>query len=272
MKQVLQETIVFKKTAYSRFLMITERVVFKNQDGHDISGILRIPKEEGKHPAIILCHGFLSNKEHFLMSDLANGLSYYGFVTLRFDFTFHGESGGHAGILTLTQQVKDIRDAIDYLQKVPQVDTRKMILLGQDLGGVACLLADKKEIDGIVLVNVRTDLRAFLHSFITDYDLEEWLRTGWLDLKGVKLHKDFYKDLLKYDVKDAIKDEKVPILVVQSTNDKRVPVNDARGLLLIAKNAKIEEFEGADHNFDDPGHREQLVRVLVDWIQGILGT
>ena len=250
--------------------MITKRITFKNKDGHDISGILRIPDEEGKHPVVILCHGFLLHKEHFLMSDLANGLSHYGFLTLRFDFLSHGESGGGLREITLSQQVRDIREAVDYLKQHPNVDTKKIILLGHDLGGAACLLTDKGEVDGIVLLNVRTDLRAFIHSYVNDLDVKEWLSSGKIDLNGTWLHKDFYVDLVKHDVINAIKDEVVPILVAQSLDDKRVPIYDARRLLLTNPNVKIEEFPGADHNFDVPSDREKLVSVVGDWVKYVV--
>lgn len=253
--------------------MIQQDISFQGQDGEIYSGTLRIPREDAKYPAVLICHGFLENKDVGLIADLANGLSYYGFVTFRFDFTNEGDVG-KAGEeeMTLTEQTEVIRDAVEFLKTIPQVDTRKMILLGHDLGGVACLLADHEEVDGTVLLNVRVDTKAFIMSFINEYDLKEWLKTGWLTINDVNLHKDVYKDMVKYDVIDEIKDDKEPILIIHGTNDKRCPVEDARTLFQNAKNAHLELIEGADHYFSDPEQKMYVIQLIADWVNKTLGT
>lgn len=251
--------------------MITKYVSFKNEHGHDLYGVLRIPDEAKKHPTIIVCPGFLQHKDHFLINDLANSLSHYGFATLRFDFRFHpGESHGEPKELTLTHQIKDIQNVIAHLKNIEQVDNKKMVLLGHDLGGVACMLTDKGLIDGLVLLNVRTDLEAFMRSYITDFDLDEWMRLGFLDIQGYELHRTFYEDLIKHDVIGAVKGIPTPILVVQSTNDKRVPIFDAKRLLIHAPNARVHEIVGGDHNLDQVEHRQECVQVVSDWVKEIL--
>jgi uncharacterized protein len=252
--------------------MFQKNIMFQNEEGRSYSGVLRVPKEDGKHPAVLICHGFLENKDNGLIADIANGLSYYGFVTLRFDFLFHGESHGGSEEMTLTQQVKDIRQAVDYLKTIEQVDTRRMILLGHDLGGVGCLLANHEEVDGIILLNVRVDTKKFIMSFMTDLDLREWIRSGWLVINDVSLRKEFYEDLVHYDVIKEIKDEKIPILIIHGTNDKRVPEHEARELFHQAANAELELIEGADHHLSNQEHKMYAIEFMADWINKILGT
>ncbi len=253
--------------------MIQQEISFQSKDGKVFNGTLRIPREDGKYPGVLICHGFLENKDVGLIADIANGLSYYGFVTYRFNFLYEGDVA-KTGLeqMTLTQQVEDIRDAIEFLKTIPQVDTRRIILMGHDLGGVSCLLANHEEIDGIILLNVRVDTKAFLMSYITELDLKEWLKTSWITLMDVNLHKDVYKDMVRYDVIKEIKDEKVPILIIHGTNDKRCPTEDARTLFQNAKNAHLELIDGADHYFSDSQQKLYAIQMISDWIGKILGT
>ncbi len=252
--------------------MLQQDVSFQNKQGKIYTGTLRIPREREKYPAVLICHGFLENKDVGLIADIANGLSYYGFVTFRFNFLFEGDVS-KAGYeeMTLSQMVEDIRYAVEYLRTVPQVDTRRMILFGHDLGGVTCLLSNTEEIDGIILLNVRMDLKAFLFTFVSEQELKDWMRSGWLTLLGVNLHRDFYKDLMRYNVLKEIKDEKIPILVIHGADNQRCPVEEARVLFRNARNAHLELIEGGDHYLSDPEHKLYTIGLMAKWINNLLG-
>lgn len=114
-----------------------ERRVQFFSEGIPMAGILRLP--EGlmpgeKRPAVICCQGFSLTKEVWLPRN-AEALNRAGYVTLNFDYRYFGESGGEPRLRLVPQaQVQDVRNALTFLETVPEVDGSKLGLLGISLG------------------------------------------------------------------------------------------------------------------------------------------
>jgi len=247
--------------------MIQERVTFENSKGHTLHGMLRIPTEDGKFPAIIVCHGFLQNKDRVLMFDFANSLSLYRMVTLRFDFTGHGESEGDHHDITLSQMVDDIKSALDFLEKVKQVNVTYIGIVGHELGGMASLLCDDPRIDAIVTVATRTSTEGFIKSRFSPYEIKEWKRDKVYDAHEITLGINFLDDLKNHDdILDSTSRKNHPMLFIHGTNDKRTPYEDARRLFYHAKKPTLELVDGADHNFTDDVQREYIIETAADWL------
>lgn len=104
--------------------------------GVTVAGILRVPEgKEGKLPAIIGTHPTSSCKEQ-TVSIYAKKLTEAGFVTLVFDASFQGESGGTPRYLEIPEyRVDDIRCGIDYLSSLDFVDRNRIGALGVCAGG-----------------------------------------------------------------------------------------------------------------------------------------
>ncbi|MCM1294177.1 MAG: alpha/beta hydrolase [Muribaculaceae bacterium] len=108
------------------------RVHFKNRYGIELAGDLYIPKNKtaDKMPAIVVSGPFGANKEQ--ASGLyAQELASRGFVTLAFDPSFTGESGGAPrNVASPDISTEDISAAVDYLSNNKNVDADKIGALG----------------------------------------------------------------------------------------------------------------------------------------------
>lgn len=242
--------------------MIQKTVSFQNDEGQSLSGVLRIPNDEGKYACLIICHGFLENKDRDLIVDLANSLSYEEFITLRFDFLFHGESHGSLDETTLSQQVDDIKDALAFLETIPQADMDRIGLIGHDLGGNACLLLEDPRVKAIATIGVRAHLDKFFQSYLSDYEMKEWLKRGVVDTAGIRLKDTFYYDMKKHDMLEAVQRKSIPLLFFHGTADMRHPFEDARALYKHAQQPTLEIIEEADHTFRFPDHRRYLIESI----------
>ena len=106
-------------------------------DSISIIGRLFLPKGEGPHPAVCICHGIPSDKpkekEDGGYPELAERMRREGFAVFIFNFRGTGESGGN---LDLTGWTRDLSASIDYLWALLEVDRTHLVLLGFS-GGAA---------------------------------------------------------------------------------------------------------------------------------------
>ncbi len=109
-----------------------KKVTFKNRFGIELVGDLYEPKNkpEGKMQAIAISGPFGAVKEQ--SSGLyAQTLAEYGFVTLAFDPSFTGESGGNVrNVASPDINTDDFSSAVDYLTTLPEVDENKIGIIG----------------------------------------------------------------------------------------------------------------------------------------------
>lgn len=109
----------------------THKVWFKNRYGIKLRGDLYAPKNTtGKLPAIALSGPFGAVKEQ-VSGRYAQELASRGFITLAFDPSFTGESGGNVrDVASPDINTEDFSAAVDYLTTLDNVDENKIGILG----------------------------------------------------------------------------------------------------------------------------------------------
>lgn len=108
-----------------------KKVTFKNHFGITLAADMYIPKSvQGKLPAIAVSGPYGAVKEQ--SSGLyAQEMAKRGFLTIAFDPSFTGESGGEPRYMTSPDiNVEDFQAAIDYLSCLDNVDSEKIGILG----------------------------------------------------------------------------------------------------------------------------------------------
>ncbi len=129
---------VWDKTFPPSEKVTVEKVTFKNRVLNAVVGDLYIPKDidrTKKHRAIVVGHPFGGVKEQ--TSGLhAQKLAEMGFVTLAFDASHYGESGGEPRYIEVpSTRIEDFSAAVDFLSNHPLVDEKKIGVLGICGGG-----------------------------------------------------------------------------------------------------------------------------------------
>lgn len=115
-----------------------QKVTFHNRFQIDVVGDLYLPKDfdtNKKYPAVIVGHPFGGVKEQ--TSGLhARKLAELGYVTLAFDASHYGESGGYPRRMESPEtRVEDFSAAVDFLSIYPSVDGERIGVLGICGGG-----------------------------------------------------------------------------------------------------------------------------------------
>lgn len=107
------------------------KAIFHNRYGITLAGDLYEPKDaEGNLPAIAVCGPFGAVKEQ--ASGLyAQKMAERGFITLAFDPSFTGESGGEPRFMASPDiNTEDFQAAVDFLSVKDNVDSEKIGIIG----------------------------------------------------------------------------------------------------------------------------------------------
>ena len=119
-----------------------EQNVSLQSDGLKLSGIVSSPENlrpGEQRPAFIVLHGFGGNKDGHGQSVVAKQFTAWGYITLRRDFRGCGASEGERGRIICLDQVADARNAISYLATRPEVDARRIALIGSSFGAAVAV-------------------------------------------------------------------------------------------------------------------------------------
>jgi fermentation-respiration switch protein FrsA (DUF1100 family) len=116
---------------------MVKAVSFKNK-AVELAGHLHLPddfSEDRTYPALVGIHPAGGVKEQTI-GTYAKGLAGHGFVTVVFDASYQGASGGEPRLLEdPTTRVEDARCAADFLTTLPFVDPDRMGVFGICAGG-----------------------------------------------------------------------------------------------------------------------------------------
>ncbi|EMM1152561.1 alpha/beta hydrolase [Citrobacter freundii] len=119
--------------------MSHEQVVSFRHNSWQVAATLRLPEgfdANQKYPAIVCAHPISSCKEQTSGAVYGQKLTEAGFITLAFDASTQGESGGEPRFSeNPSTRVEDFRCAIDYLVTLAYVDEDRIGVLGVCGGG-----------------------------------------------------------------------------------------------------------------------------------------
>jgi dipeptidyl aminopeptidase/acylaminoacyl peptidase len=241
-------------------------VTFKS-DEEQIVGILHYRGK--KAPALIFCHGFFDDKSKPLYVLTARRLARDGFNVLRFDFRGCGDSEGKQEDYCLSEEIKDLMSAIDFLKK--RVETDEIGVWGHSHGASVAIIAATQceEIGCVVASGAITDHEKLWKK----NEIEEVERKGYLcyskDGMLFKVGKRMWMDAKKYKPLHYVRKLRVPILFVHGGEDRIVGVEESRMLYERASAPKeLVLIPEAAHSFMNSEEVfERFQEVLSRWFR-----
>ncbi|MGD9141504.1 MAG: alpha/beta hydrolase [bacterium] len=256
-----------------------ERCIQFENEGMKLFGMLHLPRGKGAKPCVVMLHGYTGNRvgEHFIFVKAARELARNGMAVFRFDFRGSGESEGDFKDISVESEISDALEALKLVRALPEIDAKRVALLGHDLGGcVAACIAAECEAASVALwaatafadYLVEKDGETFKDPYI-------WLpdeyrgaleKKGSVDIGGFTRGKAFFESIRFYDPLSAVSEYSGPLLLLHGSEDQGVSLINSQLLNESAKGQKLlVVVDGADHNFNSGHWEEQVIGATVRW-------
>lgn len=173
MNKKLRLTETWDKTFLKSKNVNHKKVTFHNRYGISLAADMYVPKDaEGRLPAIAVCGPFGAVKEQ-AAGLYAQEMAERGFLTIAFDPSFTGESGGEPRYVASPDiNTEDFQAAVDFLSVTDKADPEKIGIIGIcGWGGMALNAAA-----------LDTRIKATVAS--TMYDMTRVNENGYFDLEN----------------------------------------------------------------------------------------
>ncbi len=276
----------WKRPAYSKPELFRERPVTIGNDDWKLNGTLTVPAGKGTFPALVLVHGPGPNDRDEsifssrIFADLAEGLASRGIVVLRYEKRTKAY-GPQMSAMAYTLREETIDDAVRaaaLLRQQPEVNTRRIFVLGHSLGGYAVpriarqdgnlagailLAANARHIEDISVAQTEYMLAAKGGASPDEQRRMELMKGEASRVRSLTPGKDnpaillglpveYFLDLKGYDAPAEAKRLGLPLLILQGGRDFQVTKADFelwQSSLGDSKNARFHTYPMLNHLF-----------------------
>lgn len=252
-------------------MMLEETVSFSNARGGTLKGVLHHASSGMARGAVLLCHGMESSKESEKLVRLSRSLAERNIPSLRFDFSYVGESSGIFEDITYSGEVEDLSAAFSYLTGRY---TGKIGILGSSMGGTVGLLfaAQHAAIAALATIAAPIHPENFSKRLLAPAEVEQWRKQGFIFYHGQRLNVTLLNDVEKINVPAAAKEISCPVLILHGDSDEMVPVDEAHELYAHLRSVKkLVILKGADHRLSNPDLMSGAVTQVIEWFCQYVG-
>lgn len=265
-----------------------EAVVVRTPAGHDLAGTLTLPRERrGPVPAVVIITGSGPQDRDGAsppipgwrpFREIADTLGRRGIAVLRVDDRGVGGSGGAGPQVTSADFADDVRAQVAWLRARPEIDGRKIALIGHSEGGIVAPLVAQTDpaLAGVVVMagssrpgrrilefqNEQAILAAPLSPTQRDSVRAEVVR----ELDRMQAGDGWMGWFLSHDPAPVARALRVPVLVLHGATDRQVTVDQAEELGTLARaggnaDVTVRIFPAVNHLFvPDPEGTADVAR------------
>ena len=234
------------------------------------TGILATPRTP-TNLCVVLCHGFLSDKQSRTNRRLTELLIPQGIATFRFDWFGMGETQKHFSNLSLKQCESQLDAAFHVLH---ERGLNRLGLVGSSFGGFLSILSAPK-LHGLHALGLKCPVVDFAESLRLEFGqtgMAKWKSTNYIpniigDGLPIPLHYGFYEECLTYDAYTVLPHIQMPTLIVHGDQDELIPRPQIDRLLATLTTTKrLKLIEGAGHQFGQPEEFRLMSNHLAKWM------
>ena len=259
-------TVLLCHLMASPLLANGDEYVIKNGE-RTLYGVLSKPPYQGKRQGIvILAHGF-GGTHHFAYAyfDALNRLGYQAYA---FDFASgspFSRSDKNTMNMSVLDQQRQLETVIEHFRRQPDIDPKRIVLLGESQGGLVSALtaaSNQKKISRLVLVFPAFCIPYHWRARYPTFDQVPDTTRLW----RVPMGRQYFKEILDMDAFQLAKAYKKPVLIVHGDADQVVPYADSEKMQKLYKKATLHCIPSAGHGFN-PEQQAQNLGYIIPFLQ-----
>jgi uncharacterized protein len=278
--------------AYAKPDTFSEQALPLDNGKYDLPGMLSVPKGAGPFAAVVLLQGSGPHDQDETigpnkpLKDLAWGLATRGIAAFRYikrTQKYGAHSSDDPAKLTVEEEtISDARAAVDLLSKQPNIDSKRIFLVGHSLGaylapriasddpqiaGVVMLAANARPMEQLLLDEIRYATSAAgtaptvdeqeqidaIAEAVKKIESPELKPGDTVTLLTSAMPASYWLDLRDYHPIAAAQSLKIPILILQGDRDFQVPpaknFDEWKAALASRPNVGLKLYPGLNHLF-----------------------
>ena len=224
-------------------------------DHGKLQGVILKPElTEGECcPMVLLCHGFMGNKEGALEKQIAALLQAQGIASIRFDFNGHGQSEGRFQDMTVPNEIVDAKKVIEYVSSLPYVES--VAITGHSQGGVVAAMTagdlGHEKIKAVVLLAPAAVLRddairgSTMGATYDPFNPGEGVEL----FRGLILGAEYIRTAFSLPIYETAAKYQGPALIIHGTGDRVVPYTYGERFHQTWPASELVIIDRADHGF-----------------------
>lgn len=234
-----------------------------------LRGTVHIPESKGKSkfPTVIMFHGFGANRIEYFSSfvNMSRLLEKNNIASVRFDFSGHGESDGDFFDVTISNEVNEGKQIIDFVKTLEFVDPNNINLMGMSLGSVVASIVSAEKSEDVQSLCMWSPAAVVVDEIKINKTLQgkpyakEIEQKGYFDFNTLKVSQKLIDDAINLNIYDKAEKFDKDVLIIHGDKDWIAPVKYSETYIEhYGKTAKLEVISGADHSWGTVDQREQL--------------
>jgi len=215
-------------------------------------------------------HGFGGSSEDAIQVGIAEEMSMFRSVTVRFDFPAHGENPTGSEGFTLENCMETLIAVAAYARQRYE-DVNDLCIFASGFGAYVTLLClqDLLEMPGKVKLVVQTPSLRMDNTLLAMTGLsKETLRaldrytTPWP--RPLVLTYQFYEELHSHN---ALETYPIPMLILHGEEDSYIPMTDIQNFRRINERSELVIIPGTSHRFLEEGAWDMVLDLTRDWFE-----
>ena len=249
-----------------------QNIILQGKHGRPFLADIFYRKDGSKKPVVIFSHGFKGFKDWGPFDLLAEKFAEAGFVYVKFNFSHNGTTIDQPvdfadleafGNDNLSIEMDDLAVVIDWVcsDTFPldhnEYDTQHLYLMGHSRGGGISILKAKEDAR-VKKLCTWASVNEF-SKYWTKEELEKIKRDGVAYVGNARtkqmmpikwqMYENYFANLDRLFVPDAVRSLRIPFLIVHGTSDETIPFEAAVEMHSWNKNSELLLLEKGNHNF-----------------------
>jgi pimeloyl-ACP methyl ester carboxylesterase len=240
-----------------------------------------------KKPLIIFCHGYKGFKDWGCWDLVADQFCKAELYFVKFNFSHNGGTTSDPidfpdleafAENNYTKELEDLQDVLDHFTSKTSaynnnIDTSDITVIGHSRGGGISIIKTKED-HRIKRLITWASICDFGKRTATVGELEQWRKTGVKHVlnsrtkqnmpHNFQFYEDFKDNVQRLNIKSAIQQISVPVLIIHAKDDPSVNYEEAESLRSWNNENSLLTVEHSNHVFDasHPWEHDRLPRAL----------